>query len=256
LTFGARGLFAFLWDLPEGWVLRLDHLVKMGPEGRDALRARLRELERVGAMRIEAIRANAGRVAGKRWVLIAADRWAIEASLTRETLQDKDSTEERVSQSSVKPIIGKPDAKVLQGVKVVQAEAAAPRARARAPADAAAATKGKRRAKRASGIVTWTTDDLPGAENIEQQHSADEIGAAVAALVKVGKEPVPGLVSREIERQRRERDAAEHRAAAEAAHAARLAAPPLILDPAACQRGEQLLADIRRQRCEEEVSYE
>src|ERR1035437_6926487 len=72
LTFGGRGLFAFLWDLPEGWVLRLGHLVTMGPEGRDALRARLRELEHVGAVRIEAIRADGGRVAGKRWVLIAA----------------------------------------------------------------------------------------------------------------------------------------------------------------------------------------
>lgn len=241
LTFGARGLFAFLWDLPQGWVLRLDHLVKMGPEGRDAIRARLRELEQVGAMRIEAIRAASGRVAGKRWVLIAADRWAIEAPLARETLQDGDSTEERISRSSVEPIIGKPDAKVLQGVKVLQAEAAA-------SAGAAALMARKRRDKRASGIVTWTADDLPVAENIEQQHSADEIGAAVGALVKIGKEPVPGLVVREIELQRRGRDAAERRAAAEAAHAARRAAPPHSIDPATCQRGEQVLAGIRRQR--------
>lgn len=257
LTFGARGLFGFLWDLPEGWVLRLDHLVTMGPEGRDALRARLRELEHVGAVRIEAIRADGGRVAGKRWVLVAADRWAIEAPLSKGTMQDSDSAEKRVSRSSAKPIIGKPDTKVLQGVKALQGEAAAPRAHARGPAVASAAPPAisKRRAKRPSGIVTWTADDRPEAERIEQLHSADEIGAAVAALGAAGKEPVPGLVARELERQQRERDTAERRAAAEAAHAVRLAAPPPI-DLAARQRGEQLLAGIRRQRDErEDVSH-
>lgn len=244
LTFSARGLFAFLWDLPEGWVLRLDHLVKMGPEGRDALRARLRELEQVGAVRIEAIRADGGRVAGKRWILIAADRWAIESPLARKPLQDGSSTEERVFRSSVKPIIGKPDAKVLQGVKVLQ-EAAAPRAHARGTDSAAAAhpPKGKRRATRPSGIVTWDADDLPEAERIEQQHHADHISAAVSTLLKAGKQPVPGLVAREIEHQHREHLAAEQRAAT----ALRIAAADtLVVDPLAAARGEQILAGIRR----------
>ena len=76
LSFGARGLFAFLWDLPRGWSPCLAHLVKMAPEGRDALRARLGELQRVGAIRIEANREDeagnqlpAGQIAGRRWVL-------------------------------------------------------------------------------------------------------------------------------------------------------------------------------------------
>lgn len=112
LSFGARGLFAFLWDLPRGWILRLAHLIWMGPEGRDALRARLRELERVGAIRIEPLRdTETGRLAGKRWILVAADRWAVAAPL---------STEERVFRSSAGPNIGEPAARGYQGVKDLQ----------------------------------------------------------------------------------------------------------------------------------------
>ncbi|MDO8465273.1 MAG: hypothetical protein Q7S46_08490 [Gallionella sp.] len=251
LTFSARGLFAFLWDLPEGWVLRLDHLVKMGPEGRDALRARLRELEQVGAVRIEAIRADGGRVAGKRWILIAADRWAIEAPLARKPLQDGSSTEERVSRSSVKPIIGKPDTKVSQGVKVLQA--AAPHAPARGHADAAAPQSGKRRTKRASGIVTWMPDDLLEAVRIEQQHSADVIGAAVSALLTAGKQPVPGLVAREIERQRHEHIAAERRAVIAQQLAA---ADALALDPTVAARAEQLYPAIAGMRRKSTTTHE
>lgn len=255
LTFGARGLFAFLWDLPDGWIIRLEHLATMGPEGRDALRSRLGELQQVGAIRIEAIRNDAagntipgGRIAGKRWVLVAADRWAIEAPLARESSPGKGSTENRKTRSSVAPMVGKPKAKVLQRGKVPQ-EAAEPSVHAR-PANAAAAPikTQKRRTRRPSGIVTWTPDDLPEAAQIEQQHSADDISAAVAELVAVGKEPVPGLIAREIERQRRERDATDRRAAAEAAHQARLNTPPGKVDAETRARGLALLPPTLRSR--------
>lgn len=250
LTFGARGLFAFLWDLPVGWVFRLEHLVTMGPEGRDALRARLRELQQVGAVKIEVIRADAGRLAGKRWVLIAADRWAIEAPLRREPLPGKDLTEERVSPSSVMPIVRKSNTKVVQGFKVCKEAGAS--ALAREPvrnAAASAIAHGKRWDERPSGIVTWTSVDVPTAEKIEQQHSTDEINAAVAALAVASKEPVPGLVRRELGRQRRAREAAESRAVADAAHLSRMAASPPA-DPAARKLGEQFLATLRRKRGE------
>lgn len=252
LTFGARGLFAFLWDLPEGWVLRLDHLVKMGPEGRDALRARLRELEQVGAVRIEAIRAGGGRVAGKRWILIAANRWAIESPLARKPLQDGSSTEERVFRSSVKPIIGKPDAKVLQGVKVLQEEAAAPRAYARGTDSAAAPiSESKRRHPRRTqnGIECWYLCEDASADAIEASTPPEQIAAAVAAIractnsANRPTSPVPSLVKAEIERQHREHLAAEQRAVT----AQRIAAADTVdFDPIAAAKGEQLLAGIRR----------
>ena len=119
LSFGARGLFEFLWDLPGGWRTNSTHLALMSPQGRDAIRTLLKELEAVGAIRHEAIRVAGGRVAGKRWILVAPERWAIETPLlTRQTLAAAavaNPTERRVFRLSEKPTIGKPDTKVLQG---------------------------------------------------------------------------------------------------------------------------------------------
>ena len=128
--------------------------------------------------------------------------------------------------------------------------AAAPRAQARGHADAAASRiNQKRRNKRPSGIVTWTQEDIQAAESIEQQQSADQIGAAAATLLIAGKEPVPGLVARELERQQREQKAAMRREATEAAYQSHLAAPPPTpIDMTAKQLGEKLLANLRRQR--------
>lgn len=116
LSWGARGLFAFLWDLPRGWRPRIAHLVSAGPDGRDAVRARIRELEAVEAMRIEPIVGDGGRLAGKRWVLLAPHLWAIEAPLAADG-----KTEERKTRKSGNPIVGEADAKVHQ-FKVQQAK--------------------------------------------------------------------------------------------------------------------------------------
>lgn len=111
LSFGARGLFAFLWDLPKGWRTNSAHLVKMSPQGRDAIRTLLKELQSVGALRDEAIHGERGRLAGRRWVLVTPERWATESPLSIEA----SSTERRDFRPSVKPRIGKPSTKVHQG---------------------------------------------------------------------------------------------------------------------------------------------
>jgi len=243
LSFGARGLFAFLWDLPGGWEIRLAHLAALGPEGRDAIRARLKELERVGAIRIEEQRRDNGTISGKTWIMVNPDRWAVESPLSSAKKYKEIKLKSDIPTSAYTSF-GKPNAKVLQGVKVLQEEAAAPRAHARGTADAAAAhsTK-KRRTTRPSGIVTWDADDLPEAARIEQQHLPDHISAAVSALLKAGKQPVPGLVAREIERQHREHLAAEQRAAT----AARIAAADtMAIDPIAQANGAQMLPPAMR----------
>ena len=91
---------------------------------------------------------------------------------------------------------------------ITEAEAEAPNAGASAPASAAAAKKKVRR-QRKSGIVTWLHDDADEAEMIEANEPETEVQAAVAALVTRGKDPVPGLVGREIQQARAGRVAAE-----------------------------------------------
>lgn len=81
LSWGARGLFAFLWDLPSDWKPCAAHLKTMGPDGRDAVRARLAELETVGALRFERILGKGGRFDGTRWIIVSPAVWARESPL-------------------------------------------------------------------------------------------------------------------------------------------------------------------------------
>lgn len=106
ITWGAKGLFAFLWDCPRNWSPNVEHLKGMGPERRDAIRSRLRELEDVGAMRREPLFGEDGKLSGSHWILRAPHLWAIESSLK--------STEGRDSRPSEIPNVGKAKSKVHQ----------------------------------------------------------------------------------------------------------------------------------------------
>lgn len=120
------------------------------------------------------------------------------------------------------------------------------RARAVPAADAAAAfMPGKRRRARASGIVTWTPEDEDAAARIEAETDQAEVARAVQAVRDAGREPVPGLVSREIESTRRRQEAEARRAAREG-QIERAAA--LQADPSAAARGRALLERIRARR--------
>lgn len=82
LSWGARGLFVFLWDLPEDWKPNIAHLVKMGITKRDGLRTLMQELQEIGAVRLERVREEgSGKMVGTRWVIVSPERWAREAPL-------------------------------------------------------------------------------------------------------------------------------------------------------------------------------
>ena len=60
----------------------------------------------------------------------------------------------------------------------------------------------KIRIRRQSGIVTFTATDPERAINLERTYQSDQIANAVKVVVEErNKEPVPGLVEKEIERQ-------------------------------------------------------
>lgn len=251
LSFSARGLFAFLWDLPADWLIRSTWLATRGPDGKDAIRARLAELRAVGAMRIEPIREADGKVAGTRWVLISPEKWAKAAPLSH-------STESGISRLSAFPTVGEPAAKVLQGVKVLQDEAAA-RAPARSSADAAATPQRKQdqgRRRRGDetihhGVEVWTPADTEGLQALIDRHGAERVEEVAGGLTPAAGHRAPYLSA--VVAAFQALASAEVQAAAEAIRQARLAASPPI-DPEARERGLHLLPAKLRDRVANRVT--
>ncbi|MGW4606834.1 hypothetical protein ACWENS_26655 [Streptomyces sp. NPDC004532] len=56
LSFKAKGIFGYVSTHRDGWQVTLAHLVAVGPDGREALRAGLKELERYGYLVRERLR--------------------------------------------------------------------------------------------------------------------------------------------------------------------------------------------------------
>ncbi|MET9063297.1 hypothetical protein ABZX99_36455 [Streptomyces antibioticus] len=56
LSFKAKGIFGYVSTHRDGWQVTLAHLVAVGPDGREAIRAGLRELERYGYLIRERLR--------------------------------------------------------------------------------------------------------------------------------------------------------------------------------------------------------
>ena len=56
LSFRSKGIFGYVSTHRDGWQVTLAHLVSVGPDGRDAVRAGLRELERYGYLIRERLR--------------------------------------------------------------------------------------------------------------------------------------------------------------------------------------------------------
>jgi hypothetical protein len=111
LSWAARGLFVFLWDLPDGWRLRASHIAKMGPQGRDAINSLLKELQHVGALETKHIRSSDGTFNGKRWLVRDPGLWAKESKLSKAACN---TAEVRDIQPSENSNIGEPETKVHQ----------------------------------------------------------------------------------------------------------------------------------------------
>ena len=136
LSYGARGLFAMLWDFPSDWIFYSSHIVGMSPSGMTQLKNYLKELRTIGAINIlpkqlsneEALelteistkKYRAGQITGKQWILNNPDLWAIGASLSNtKNIENQNLPKDRFpisrqNQSMVKPADGKPATKGLQ----------------------------------------------------------------------------------------------------------------------------------------------
>lgn len=245
LTFSAKGLFIFLWDLPIGWRIRATHLASIGPQRRDAIRSILRELVAVGALRVAAVRAERGRLSGKKWILRSPHLWAIEATLSRreplEPTPAKDSTEGRETRLSGNPTFGKPAAKVINNIKV-SSSTRVEILPAPAPDPDGSPTRNAFEIGPA-GIYLWTAADRIASDQLIEKFGIESVLAAVERLEQLEKDPLPDRVLRNIKLFNRERRAAEKRdrkpTPAPKAH--------LNIDLEAQAAGEALLSQIRQQ---------
>jgi len=256
LTFGAKGLFVFLWDLPTGWRVRACHLATVGPQGRDAVRGLLRELEEVEALRTEPVRAERGRVAGKRWILRSPTLWAVETALSSaKSAPAKAFTEGRETRLSVNPIFGNSESKGFSKPKNSASSASAeisdspssapkPAGTIRAAADA-----GFDANYRGSGIHVWNTLDRRKADRLLDKTDPADLTAAVAAVEARAEknEPLPARVERQMaaiarreKAKARQKQEAVSLAAATAAENAAFAT-----SPAAQAKGEKFFRKIQ-----------
>ena len=62
LPWAARGLHTYLMGLPEGWMIKVDHLVTQGPTGRDAIYSYLNHLINAGYVKRFVVRDVKGRI--------------------------------------------------------------------------------------------------------------------------------------------------------------------------------------------------
>lgn len=220
LSFAARGLFAFLWDLPTGWRIRVSHLAFCGPQKRDAIRSILRDLVAVEAIRIEVLRGERGRLSGKKWILRSPHLWAIESPLSRsgasKPFAEKDSTEGRKIRASAEPTFGNADVKVLTDSRFSSSFDVV------------------------KGIAVWNDKDREAAEQLLAKFGEEKVAAAVDFLSSKNKDPLPGRVRHRLVTLER---AENNRAKAAAVSENSLAT--FKTDPKAQENGQKILDRVR-----------
>ena len=68
LSWKARGIFSYLWSMPDNWDFYETEVAKHAPDGRDSLRSGLIELEKYGYLKRNRVRNN-GQLGGTVWII-------------------------------------------------------------------------------------------------------------------------------------------------------------------------------------------
>ncbi len=67
MSWRAKGILAYLLGRPAGWRVRMADLINQSKEGRDCVKAAMRELSDCGYADLQCHRDTTGRITGKRW---------------------------------------------------------------------------------------------------------------------------------------------------------------------------------------------
>lgn len=211
LSFGARGLFAFLWDLPEDWSPCLKHLQQMSHAGYTAIRSLVRELEEVKALTYEECKnPQTGRFEGTRWVMHAPEIWAIELPLNGEaehkpraenpTAFRKKDTKNR----STTPSHGKSDSRKNQSIGFSVTKGKASKRVDQVNVFACSAKKSPTNPPRLRttlhGVSCWTPEDREKVFQLLEEHGTEQFNKAVAEIKTAGRDPLPSRVETQLNR--------------------------------------------------------
>lgn len=187
LSFRARGILARLLTNADGYRMTAEDLAREGKEGRGAILTALKELKAARYMRT--VRRQ-----------LASGRWVTE-TFVYETPEPADgATEVRFSDAGF-PDAGSPNVGALANKSRVK-NPREKQQQERTNLAAAAPSGSKQYSSRPSGIECWGPEDVESAVAVEAAHELETIAAAVAAIARRGKSPVPGAVAAEIRRIR------------------------------------------------------
>lgn len=207
LSIAARLVMFYLCDLAgrPGWTIYVAHVIRvLGITNCVWVRVR-RELEAAGHYRAEKLRdPNTGRWVWRHYVYrdpITPPPPLGKAVPSRAPLLSKESTRPKSMDGTS---INGCEGDIRSNTSLIPTERSS--MNVSAPTRHAAANdqqthpRKKARRERPSGIVCWYGEDHESAQQIEVAHSPTEVSDAVAAIRLAGKDPVPGLVKKEIQR--------------------------------------------------------
>ena len=69
LHWKTRGVFTYLWSLPSDWEFYVSEIAEHAPDGEEALRTALKELEQFGYLERKNKTNKAGKISGLEWIL-------------------------------------------------------------------------------------------------------------------------------------------------------------------------------------------
>lgn len=87
LSWKAKGVFAYLWSMPENWDFYETEVMTHAKDGRDALRSAIKELQAAGYMRRQRTRNEKGQVKTSDWEL--SDKPMLEKPTQAKPTQEK-----------------------------------------------------------------------------------------------------------------------------------------------------------------------
>lgn len=198
LSFRAIGLAARLLTNADGFRMPMAALVdearrtpgKSSREGRDALRAALRELCEAGYVEHRKTQDERGRWSTETWIYDTPPKTGFQAPASP-TPEIPSPGEPDVGASGLK------SSKPNTNIKSSSMHAAS----AAAPTEKKQAEQKRRRHHTPSGLCYWYSDELEAIEALVGQYGLPAVQAVGTAIRERGEEPLQGKVAKELQRR-------------------------------------------------------